>query len=237
MMGGARARLQKVRKRDFQCLRLRARSLARPRVFFFPILRRLSLNISFTSCPPPRLSLSLSSPSQEYKEFLRSAGGPSPRPGPDGYSLSPDGDNLFAWTAVLAGPEGTPYAGGEFDLVLSIPDAYPMAPPSARFVTRIFHPPIHFKTGDVCMDVLKAAWSPAWTLAALCTALRSLLAHPAPDSPLNCDAGNLLRAGDERGFGAMARLYTVELAAAGRPRRASSSVVAAVGRASLAGGG
>jgi len=111
-----------------------------------------------------------------------------------------------------------------------------MAPPSARFVTRVFHPNVHFKSGDVCMDVLKAAWSPAWSLAALCTALRSLLAHPAADSPLNCDAGNLLRAGDARGFGAMARLYTVELAAPGRPRRASSSAVAeAVGRASLAG--
>ena len=121
-------------------------------------------------------------------------------------------------------------------MVLSIPDSYPMAPPAARFVTRVFHPNIHFKSGDVCMDVLKAAWSPAWTLCALCTALRSLLAHPAPDSPLNCDAGNLLRAGDARGYGALARLYTAELAAPGRPRRASSSVVAeAVGRASLVG--
>ena len=200
--------------------------------------RECSEDTSRSRAPPVFFNLAPPLFFQEYKEFLRAAGGPSPRPGPDGYALAPDGDNLFAWTAVLAGPEGTPYEGGEFDLVLSIPEAYPMAPPSARFVTRVFHPNIHFKSGDVCMDVLKAAWSPAWTLAALCTALRSLLAHPAPDSPLNCDAGNLLRAGDDRGFAAAARLDTVELAAAGRPRRASSSVVAeAVGRASLAGAG
>ena len=37
---------------------------------------------------------------------------------------------------------------------------------------------------------------------------------PAPDSPLNCDAGNLLRAGDERGYNSLARMYSVEAAGA-----------------------
>lgn len=36
------------------------------------------------------------------------------------------------------------------------------------------------------------------------------LADPAPDSPLNCDAGNLLRAGDTRGYNSMARMFTIE---------------------------
>ena len=34
----------------------------------------------------------------------------------------------------------------------------------------------------------------------------------APDSPLNCDAGNLLRGGDLRGYNSLARMYTLELA-------------------------
>ncbi|KAF8689514.1 hypothetical protein HU200_041842 [Digitaria exilis] len=34
------------------------------------------------------------------------------------------------------------------------------------------------------------------------------MAHPEPDSPLNCDSGNLLRSGDVRGFQSMARMYT-----------------------------
>ena len=36
------------------------------------------------------------------------------------------------------------------------------------------------------------------------------MSDAAPDSPLNCDAGNLLRAGDIRGYNALARMYTME---------------------------
>jgi peroxin-4 len=34
------------------------------------------------------------------------------------------------------------------------------------------------------------------------------LNHPEASSPLNCDAGNLIRAGDERGFKSMSKMYT-----------------------------
>ncbi|CAG8721093.1 9297_t:CDS:2, partial [Scutellospora calospora] len=37
-------------------------------------------------------------------------------------------------------------------------------------------------------DILKAAWSPAWTLQSACMAIRLLLSNPEPTSPLNCDA-------------------------------------------------
>jgi peroxin-4 len=40
----------------------------------------------------------------------------------------------------------------------------------------------------------------------------ALLSGPAPDSPLNCDAGNLLRGGDVRGYNSMAKMYTFEYA-------------------------
>ena len=79
------------------------------------------------------------------------------------------------------------------------------------------------QTGEICLDILKNAWSPAWTLQSVCRAILSLLAHAAPDSPLNCDAGNLLRAGDVLGYNSMARCYTVEYASARRPRREAPS--------------
>ncbi len=41
-------------------------------------------------------------------------------------------------------------------------------------------------------------------------AILALMSDAAPDSPLNCDAGNLLRAGDTRGYNALARMYTME---------------------------
>jgi len=44
----------------------------------------------------------------------------------------------------------------------------------------------------------------------LLQAILALMSDAAPDSPLNCDAGNLLRAGDIRGYNALARMYTME---------------------------
>lgn len=63
------------------------------------------------------------------------------------------------------------------------------------------------KTGEICLDLLKNAWSAVYTLQAVCRAIINLLAHPEADSPLNCDCGNLLRSGDSRGYNSMAKMY------------------------------
>lgn len=85
-----------------------------------------------------------------------------------------------------------------------------MVPPTVRYHTKIFHPNVHFKTGEICLDILKTSWSPAWTLQSVCQAVLALMSAPAAESPLNCDAGNLLRAGDTRGYNSLARMYTLE---------------------------
>jgi peroxin-4 len=51
---------------------------------------------------------------------------------------------------------------------------------------------------------------PSWTLTSICKAVACLLETPNPDSPLNCDAGNLLRNGDRAAYEQMAELYTRE---------------------------
>ena len=68
------------------------------------------------------------------------------------------------------------------------------------------------QTGEICLDILKGSWTPAWTLHAVCQAIVALMCDSAPDSPLNCDAGNLLRAGDVRGYNSLAKMYTAEYA-------------------------
>jgi peroxin-4 len=127
-------------------------------------------------------------------------------------------------SSLLRRPAETPFADALFDIVFTVPESYPLAPPHARFVTKIFHPNIHFKvtakalifsraqTGDVCLDILKTNWTPAWTLQSICRAIITLLAHPEPDSPLNCDAGNLLRTKDYRAYSSIARMYVAMFA-------------------------
>jgi peroxin-4 len=76
---------------------------------------------------------------------------------------------------------------------------------------QIFHPNVHFRTGDICLDILKKEWSPAWGLQAACRAVLALLSDPDPDRPLNCDAGNMLRGNaDVMAYEDTAAFYTVE---------------------------
>ncbi|KAI9272361.1 ubiquitin-conjugating enzyme/RWD-like protein [Helicostylum pulchrum] len=123
--------------------------------------------------------------------------------------LSPDNDeDLLQWSAILAGLPETPYEGGQFELAIQVPNNYPIHPPSIKFVTTICHPNIHFKTGEICLDILKTAWSPAWTLKSTILAISLLLSNPEPSSPLNCDAANLLRCNDKLGYESLIKMYT-----------------------------
>ncbi|TPX30983.1 hypothetical protein SeMB42_g07832 [Synchytrium endobioticum] len=130
--------------------------------------------------------------------------------GADGIvALAPASDHdLLIWKATIQGQADSPYEGGIFHLLIEIPKLYPIQPPKVQFLTTVCHPNVHLKTGEICLDLLKSAWSPAWTLSSACVAIRVLLLHPEPDSPLNCDAANLLRCSDERGYLSLVRMYT-----------------------------
>ena len=91
--------------------------------------------------------------------------------------LKPDSDkDLTRWTAIIEGPQDSLYANKFFKLKLNVPMNYPIEPPEIKFVTQVCHPNIHFKTGEICLDLLKNAWSPAWNLQSACIAIASLLA-------------------------------------------------------------
>mmetsp|Transcript_62221 Transcript_62221/g.71334 ORF Transcript_62221/g.71334 Transcript_62221/m.71334 type:complete len:160 (-) Transcript_62221:1918-2397(-) len=119
-------------------------------------------------------------------------------------------DQLLNWRAKIRGPPDTPYEGGVFLLRFDLSKEYPVYPPKVFFETKIFHPNIHFESGEICLDLFKSEWIPAWTLESVCRAVISLLSNPNEDSPLNCDCGNLIRMGDSRGYRSLAKMYTEE---------------------------
>lgn len=119
-----------------------------------------------------------------------------------------DDTDIYRWVGYVKGPPDTPFAGGNFQLDIRVPSTYPLQPPTVRFVTKVFHPNVHFKTGEICLDLLKNQWSAVYSLQSVCRSIIALLAAPEADSPLNCDCGNLLRSGDYRGYKSLARMYT-----------------------------
>lgn len=102
-----------------------------------------------------------------------------------------------------------PTTGGLFTLHLTIPPTYPNNPPTITFATPCCHPNVSFSTGEICLDLLKSAWTPAYGLVSSLEAVQQLLsAGGEADSPLNLDVARLVREGDLVGAEALVRLYT-----------------------------
>jgi ubiquitin-conjugating enzyme E2 S len=128
---------------------------------------------------------------------------------PPNYLFPPnyDSSELTSLDILLAGPVGTPYAGGVWRLHLDIPPTYPTAPPTAQFRTRLWHPNIDEGTGAVCVETLKRDWSSALKLRDVLVTISCLLIQPNPASALNEDAGKLATE-DWDGFCRRAKLMT-----------------------------
>ncbi|KAG6458366.1 ubiquitin-conjugating enzyme E2 T [Manduca sexta] len=110
---------------------------------------------------------------------------------PWGITCKPQKEDIYDILLVtLQGPKGTPYEGGTFKLVVTIPDKYPFEPPLVKFTTPVYHPNID-DSGRICMDMLKmppkGTWSPTMTLETLMVSLQTLMANPNPDDPLMVD--------------------------------------------------
>ncbi|KAF4626495.1 hypothetical protein G7Y89_g11667 [Cudoniella acicularis] len=101
-----------------------------------------------------------------------------------------DEANVHNWNIVMDGPEGSPYAGGKFKLLLVLPTDYPFKPPKINFKTRIWHPNVTFdEHGSMCVGILKPeAWKPSSKIMSVLTATQQLLIEPVPDDALEANA-------------------------------------------------
>eukprot|EP01062_Namystynia_karyoxenos_P058537 TRINITY_DN50060_c0_g1_i1.p1 TRINITY_DN50060_c0_g1~~TRINITY_DN50060_c0_g1_i1.p1 ORF type:complete len:236 (+),score=43.71 TRINITY_DN50060_c0_g1_i1:96-710(+) len=115
-------------------------------------------------------------------------------------------DKPLHWKGSLRGPEGSPYAGGTFQLDMHFPEDYPFSPPIVRFSTQIWHPNV-FSTGRVCLDILDTNWSATYTAISVLASIQSLLSDPNPDDPANGPAARQFTQ-DRRAFEAKARELT-----------------------------
>ncbi|KAF4747913.1 Ubiquitin-conjugating enzyme E2 2 [Perkinsus olseni] len=109
---------------------------------------------------------------------------------PSGVSAAPATDDIMKWTAVMFGPEDTPWEGGTFQLEVTFSEEFPTKPPRVRFLNPMFHPNI-YTNGEICLDILQNQWSPIYDIAAILTSIQSLLCDPNPNSPANSEAARL----------------------------------------------
>lgn len=118
------------------------------------------------------------------------------------FMAGPNGADLYAWTATVSGPAGTPYARGLFFLDLRFPGNYPFSPPSVVLRTRVYHPNLAAGRPVASRALSADGWSAATTVADVLGGIRELLAEPAPhEAVVGSIAQQYLTVG--RGWGAV----------------------------------
>ena len=118
-----------------------------------------------------------------------------------------DPESLSELKAVIRAPPSTPYENGQFMIRFLFAMDFPHSPPKAYFLTKIFHPNIDAKTGEICVNTLKKDWKATLGLRHVLLVIRCLMIEPNPDSALNAEAGHLVRENYDQ-FVARARMFT-----------------------------
>ena len=129
---------------------------------------------------------------------------------PEGILARPLDSTLSYWQASIKGPPDCPYEEGLFFLHLEMPKSYPMEPPIAKFITRIFHPNVSYH-GDIGIDVLRHNWNPAWSLPTVLVIIQSLLTDPYCQISMEPEIAKFCES-DREGFNAVAREWTKKYA-------------------------
>ena len=92
------------------------------------------------------------------------------------------------WKIVIAGPEESPFEGGNFELELKLAN-FPFKGPVISFNTKIHHPNVS-PNGEICADMLETGdkWAPTKKMVKVMEKIRSLMVVPNLEQPMNGDA-------------------------------------------------
>ncbi|XKL60798.1 hypothetical protein PGB90_007855 [Kerria lacca] len=110
---------------------------------------------------------------------------------PEGIRVSINEADISDIQAFVEGPAGTPYSNGTFRIKLCLGKEFPVGPPKAYFMTKVFHPNVA-KNGEICVNTLKKDWKPDLGIKHILLTIKCLLIVPNPESALNEEAGKLL---------------------------------------------
>ena len=97
----------------------------------------------------------------------------------EGSSISmPDQNVATLWHVTFAGPDGSPFAGGNFVVEVDFSDNYPFKCPKVKFMTKIYHPGVSRDKGEICTRAIEDSWVPTLNAKFVLEAVRSILLDP-----------------------------------------------------------
>mmetsp|Transcript_16253 Transcript_16253/g.32429 ORF Transcript_16253/g.32429 Transcript_16253/m.32429 type:complete len:148 (-) Transcript_16253:66-509(-) len=102
-------------------------------------------------------------------------------------TCGPIEDDLMHWSAMITGPDESPYVGGVFNLDIQFSAEYPFKAPRVRFVTRVYHPNVKSDTGELCADMITEHWSPTLNVRYIIETVRRFMVEPNVESPLEAE--------------------------------------------------
>lgn len=116
----------------------------------------------------------INSKSPTIRRILKEAQELTLSPSPD-FSAAPLETDLFEWHFTLRGPPNSPFESGIYHGRIALPQAYPLRPPSFRFLT----PSGRFEVNrEICLSISghhEETWQPAWGVRTALVALRTFM--------------------------------------------------------------
>ncbi|KAH0473147.1 MAG: hypothetical protein KVP17_002275 [Porospora cf. gigantea B] len=103
----------------------------------------------------------------------------------------PNPDDLMHFNVFITPTRGY-WAGCSYMFSFEIPMGYPFSTPKVKCQTKIWHPNIDIQ-GNICLNILRDAWTPVMSFDAIIFGLILLMDDPNPQDPLNHDAAAMLR--------------------------------------------